>query len=415
MLFSIVLFIPTYFKVQPQISSATSILPHDESDGVPPQQAEDPVAPMALGRGARQKRPTWKVLERLPQPPIAIPESEPVATKENDHVEECATATTWDRIWKPVHIVHHAFGLYREFPTVPSHDPDDMLTLQDLAESQPPPSACDPPTSTSARLSFPPVTEVPSTPEAINYPEMPVSVGLGSWFPNSTVFGIMNWMWTGSVMKSVGEMRKLIDFLKSDDFKKEDLHDFDIAKETAKLDKALTGNSETSLSKGQDDAWVESDVVIQVPDGKPHDDDSDVPTYTFSGLHHRSLAAVVKSVFEDPASRYFHYTPFKQFWKPSPTEPPQRVYDEVYSSDAMIEAHINLLQSPPEPCCDLERVIAAMMYWSDSTHLATFGSASLWPLYLFFGNQSKWVRGKPRSASCHHVAYIPKVRTLSSA
>jgi hypothetical protein len=49
------------------------------------------------------------------------------------------------------------------------------------------------------------------------------------------------------------------------------------------------------------------------------------------------------------------------------------------------------------------------MFWSDSTHLANFGTASLWPLYLFFGNLSKWVRSKPRAGACHHVAYLPKV------
>ncbi|KAJ6457005.1 hypothetical protein C8R47DRAFT_1248481 [Mycena vitilis] len=44
-----------------------------------------------------------------------------------------------------------------------------------------------------------------------------------------------------------------------------------------------------------------------------------------------------------------------------------------------------------------------------ATHLANFGTASLWPLYLFFGNQSKWVRGKPRAGACHHIAYMPKL------
>ena len=52
------------------------------------------------------------------------------------------------------------------------------------------------------------------------------------------------------------------------------------------------------------------------------------------------------------------------------------------------------------------------MYWSDSTHLANFGTAALWPLYIFFGNQSKWLRGKPRTASCHHAAYIPKASPI---
>jgi len=50
-----------------------------------------------------------------------------------------------------------------------------------------------------------------------------------------------------------------------------------------------------------------------------------------------------------------------------------------------------------------------MMIWSDSTHLTSFGTASLWPVYLYFGNQSKYTRAKPSEFAAHHLAYIPKV------
>ncbi|TFY60206.1 hypothetical protein EVG20_g7504 [Dentipellis fragilis] len=49
------------------------------------------------------------------------------------------------------------------------------------------------------------------------------------------------------------------------------------------------------------------------------------------------------------------------------------------------------------------------MLWSDSTHLASFGNAALWPIYMFFGNLSKYTRGKPTLFSAHHLAYIPKL------
>jgi hypothetical protein len=52
----------------------------------------------------------------------------------------------------------------------------------------------------------------------------------------------MNWMWTGSAMKSIQEMVKLIAFLRSDEFQKSDLEGFDIA-ETAKLDDFLDGHA----------------------------------------------------------------------------------------------------------------------------------------------------------------------------
>ncbi|KAF8233525.1 hypothetical protein L208DRAFT_1266202 [Tricholoma matsutake] len=49
------------------------------------------------------------------------------------------------------------------------------------------------------------------------------------------------------------------------------------------------------------------------------------------------------------------------------------------------------------------------MVWSDLTHLANFGQASLWPIYLFLGNQSKYQHVKPSQFAAHHLAYIPSL------
>ncbi|KAJ7101338.1 hypothetical protein B0H15DRAFT_936529 [Mycena belliarum] len=222
----------------------------------------------------------------------------------------------------------------------------------------------------------------------------------------------MNWMWSGSVMKSVAECQKLIAFLVSDNFVKEDLIGFDLKAETARWDKELAGNSVGDAlgnASGVKDGWREVSVDIEVPDGKKHAPDDPISTFSVPGLHYRNLTQTIRSALEDRSSRFFHYTPFKQFWQPTPDETPQRIYDEIYSSPAFIEAHEKIQRQPAEPGCTLERVVVALMGWSDSTHLANFGTASLWPLYLWFGNQSKWVRGKPRAGACHHVAYMPKL------
>jgi hypothetical protein len=78
-----------------------------------------------------------------------------------------------------------------------------------------------------------------------------------------------------------------------------------------------------------------------------------------------------------------------------------------------IEAHDNLQKQRNEPGCRLEKVIAGLMFWSDSTHLTSFGTAKVWPLYLYFANLSKYFRARPNSGACHHVAYIPYVSVLS--
>ncbi len=377
----------------------------DTSQVPPVEPPEDIPVLNAAGRVARKRRPTWKVLERLPAPPTPVPDVQTSpGVSSNNPISSTSLPTVPAASWKTVHTTQNEFGLFREFPTIPTHNPDDTITVGDLAQSQPPPTVVDGPTAVS-RLSVPVLT-----PAGLDHTS-------NGPFANSSIFGLLNWMWTGSAMKSLGECIKLFSFLQSDAFRKEDIIGVDFIKETAKLDESIgfqSSRSDQGPASLPKDGWRESEVTIQVPDGNEHDSDN-IPTFKVPGLHHRSIIAVIRSVFEDPtASQKFHYTPFKSFWKSSTTLPAQRVHDEIYSSDAMIEAHLKLQQSPPEPGCELERVVASLMFWSDSTHLANFGTASLWPLYLFFGNQSKYLRCKPRTASCHHIAYIPKVHIMFS-
>ena len=103
-------------------------------------------------------------------------------------------------------------------------------------------------------------------------------------------------------------------------------------------------------------------------------------------------------------------------WSPV-TGTDQRLYSELYHSDAFIEEHSHIQNRsrppPDDPGCKLEKVVAALMFWSDSTHLADFGTAKLWPIYMFFRNLSKYIRSRPSSGACNHLAYIPLVRTFS--
>jgi len=108
--------------------------------------------------------------------------------------------------------------------------------------------------------------------------------------------------------------------------------------------------------------------------------------------------------------------PHHLYWKPTPESEPERVITEFFNSDAFIEEYKELLKCPPpSPGPQIETAIAAMMVWSDSTHLANFGTASLWPIYLFFRNQSNYSRAKPSDFAAHHVAYIPSVYLLYSS
>ncbi|KAF8227050.1 hypothetical protein L208DRAFT_1298623, partial [Tricholoma matsutake] len=84
------------------------------------------------------------------------------------------------------------------------------------------------------------------------------------------------------------------------------------------------------------------------------------------------------------------------------------VYGKVYASEAFreMEDEVETMKPPGEA---LESVVVPIMAYSDSTHLAMFGTASLWLIYFFIGLTSKYIHAKPTSFSAHHLAYIPSL------
>ena len=150
-----------------------------------------------------------------------------------------------------------------------------------------------------------------------------------------------------------------------------------------------------------------ADINIEVPSGLK---DILPGTFTIPGLLYRKLTAVIRAAFSSPLASHLHFSPFKLFHKfPSGEE---QVFSELYNSDVFIEEHDNVQCAPlppNEPDCKQEKAIAALMFWSDSTHLANFGTTKLWPIYLLFGNVSKYIRGQPNLGACQHIAYIPSL------
>jgi hypothetical protein len=114
--------------------------------------------------------------------------------------------------------------------------------------------------------------------------------------------------------------------------------------------------------------------------------------------------------FSEPAAEKFHITPFKEYWKPSNNEPEERIYTETFTADIFNEEYETLRTTSREgPNSKLEPFIAGIMFYSDATHLANFGTASLYPMYMYIGNQSQYLRAKLSEFTAHHIAYIPKV------
>ena len=113
-----------------------------------------------------------------------------------------------------------------------------------------------------------------------------------------------------------------------------------------------------------------------------------------------------------------HSSSFANAVLPNDTDkPPERIYSEVYNSDAMLEQQRKIDNRPrikddPE---DLEYVVCPIVLYSDSTHLTNFGHASLWPAYAWFASLTKYTCAKPSAYAAHHLAYIPTVRVSSPA
>lgn len=283
------------------------------------------------------------------------------------------------------------FGLSRLYhsKSPPLHDPEDLIELQDLAEG----------------INRPSVVPLQANEEAdggdILHP-----------YPNKNSFLLGEWYWNGGAQKSRESFNSLIDIVGDPTFRPEDIRET----KWAKLDEKLAQNSFDDDSDAgaewlDDDAgWKKSLISISVPfhsrTKKPG-----TQTHEVGYLYHRSIVSVIREKLANHQDmRHFHYQPYELLWRPTDTSDDVRVYGELYTSPAFLEAQRKLQDSPGERGCSLPRVIVAMMLWSDATHLTSFGTAKLWPCYLFFGNESKYRRCKPTCHLCNHVAYFEEVR-----
>ena len=101
---------------------------------------------------------------------------------------------------------------------------------------------------------------------------------------------------------------------------------------------------------------------------------------------------LIKQAFENPISLSFHFSPFKLFRKLPNSEDSERLYSEIYNSDVLLDEHDKVQRAPTDnSTCKHEKVVAALMFWLDATHLATFGTAKMWLIYMLFGNLSKYI------------------------
>ncbi|KAI0651092.1 hypothetical protein C8Q79DRAFT_898265 [Trametes meyenii] len=259
-----------------------------------------------------------------------------------------------------------------------------------------------------------------------------VASGIGP-FANKSQFRLYDWWYNSSITKSLEDLDCLIDVLLSRGFSLEDLAGFRAHLVQQKLD----DYTHPSGVFASEDGWRESSVEIPLP--KPtvkHASEEAALTFSVTGIHHRGLTDVVRGVSEDEEfTKEYHWTPHIAFWQVPGTSPPESsrsptptpasqssarstgpqkpicIYTNTYDSNAAREAHETLQQQArnPDDAPEILYVIFPIMIGSDATHLTSFGAAAQWPIYLYSGALSKYLRGMPSKFTAQHLAYIPSL------
>ena len=218
-------------------------------------------------------------------------------------------------------------------------------------------------------------------------------------YHNKTTELLLDWQNSGSSTKSNEELNRLVHtVLLHPEFRLHALWNFNATRENKKAD---TAEEKSSFLQSFRHALVD----IDVPSGSPH---MASQTFSIPGLYYRQIITLITEMFEAPISSKFHLSPYKLFRKLPNSEDSERLYSEIYDLDAFLDEHDKVQRAPTgDPTCKREKVVAALMFWSDATHLATFDMAKMWPIYMLLGNLSKYVRCQPNSGATKHLAYIP--------
>ena len=317
----------------------------------------------------------------VPSPPVPLSEYKPLSSC-SINGPQCAYATS-SQLRKILKSACNGFGLFRQYyaTNFPDHDPAQQISSNDLINTSP----------TILTNAYHP-------------------------YPNQSSFLLGEWYWNGGEKKSQSSFQHLLDIIGHPAFRPEDI----AGNDWRYIDAQLSGechndpnNEDSWVDDDRDGDWIKTPVKISVPFHKrmsrPGKKDFDAAI-----LHHRKLMSVIRErITRITTYTHLHFEPYELFWQPNNATEPIRVYGELYTSDAFLEAHRILQDSPREPGCELPRVVLGLMFASDGTRLTSFSSAKLSPVYLVIGNESKDHRSKPSCWAFEHVAYLEEVHGVS--
>lgn len=290
-----------------------------------------------------------------------------------------------------------SFGLKKRYHSdrLPAHDPDMAQTIHDLYDS--PYHMHQSADDFEAQSNASGDSETPSF----------------APFPNLSSFELGEWFYGQGTQKSLKDFKALIQLLTSPGFSISDIQNTKWNKVFQDLGKNKDELKPSESEWIDDSGWKTTDIKIEVPIHNRMGPGKGVEEHVAGKLFHRNIVSIVEEKIRNASdARFFHYDGHELLWSPdkSDNSPEIRVLSELYHSDAFLQAQKEVRDSPPPQIkdCDLPRVVVGLMFWSDATHLSTFSTSKLWPLYMLFANESKHRRG---ADLCNHVAYFDAVRT----
>ncbi|KAF7288451.1 hypothetical protein MIND_01433400 [Mycena indigotica] len=218
-------------------------------------------------------------------------------------------------------------------------------------------------------------------------------------FKNWSIFSLLHWAYDTTVV-TASSLNKLVhDVILEPRFNREHLNGFNAHREMRRLDESMAGGSTpgeedaSSDPEHPQDEWREGNSSSGLAKARSQAAEAEAPLFEVAGMAEMNIKGHILMV--------------------NSSHGPERVHGEAYTADALLQFEEEIRNRPDADSCTLETVVVAWIIHSDATHLANFGTASMWPIYGWVANYSKYLRAKPSKMLARHLAYIPKV-VLSS-
>lgn len=362
------------------------------------QARSPPPPPTRSARSGRIIRIPRRFEDYLPRgdmsldhvPPL-VPPTMPIPI-EGDGRSTCTTsiATPPDARPEPFQTRPNKLGIFRRYTHHPTWQPTGQEHLAFV---------CD-----SPLLNTPP----PAQPEIIHEISFSAPKTFEPFTNHSTAL-FMKAYFSGLDTKSEEHANLLARVMEDKSFRTSELQNFSAQRENARLDKYIRAGGHPFKAH---DGWHEATLEIPLPiEGRSLGSEDEAPRLSIPGFFHRRITDIIKSVCASHDAQTFHFTPYTMHWSPDPLNPDrnERIYGDTYMSEAMIQAQTEVENLPRLEGDTKERVVLGLMLASDCAQLTSFGSASVWPIYMMFANQPKEERARPSCHAVHHLAYAPSV------